>query len=172
MKMNKTVGLMAVAGCFVLSGCTSVYVPKDSAYSTDKIPMYTCSSQVTLINGQPSHEEILFAENMGHDFLADLNEWTDVAIEIAERELNERGASRASKTGASLTLKVVKASTTTGGWGFRGHVTLEATMGSGLKREYEGSAPAGNLYNATSGALAHAVTRMLSDQDMIVYLTQ
>lgn len=167
---KKGMGLMGVA--LMISGCTHVYSPRESKYKTDTIPMYTVVSKVTLLNNQPDTTEVLYAENMGHDFLANLNEWTDKAIGITERELNERGALNAARNDKKLWLKVNSVSVSTGVWGFRGTLILEACTGDGVAKLFTGDAPSANLYNASSGSLSAAVGAMLSDPDFVAYLTQ
>lgn len=163
-------GFMVLGAVLFLAGCAHTYVPKESEYSTDEIPMYKVGSKVELKNGQPYKEEIIYAENMGHDFFANLNTWTDKAIGIADRELTERGSKTAPKPGHTLTLKVSSADVSTGTWGFRGRVRLDAATGSGFAKSFYGEAPSVNIYNASSGALAAAVTSMLSDPRIISYL--
>ena len=161
-----------ICGVLFLSGCSHTYVPRKSSYSTDKIPNYKVCSLVEFKNGQPNEEEILYAENMGHDFFANLHDWTDIAIAITERELAERRSKTAGESGHTLTLRVSSVKVTTGGWGFRGKVTLDAATETGLVKSFKGEAPAANLYNASSGALAAAVTQMLSDPAIIQYLSK
>lgn len=153
-------------------GCTHVYSPRESNYKTENIPMFTASSKVALLNNQPDTTEVLYAENMGHDFMANLNEWTEKAIGITERELKERGAESAARNDKKLWLKVNSVSVTTGGWGFRGILILEACTGDGVAKQFKGEAPAANLYNASSGCLSAAVGVMLSDPAFVAYLSQ
>lgn len=161
------IGMMLVS-----VGCTHVYTPKESEYKTESIPMYTVASKVALLNNQPDTKEVLYAENMGHDFMANLNEWTEKAIGITERELEERGAQSAARNDKKLWLKVNSVTVTTGGWGFRGTLVLEACTGDGVAKLFTGEAPSANLYNASSGSLSAAVGVMLSDPDFIAYLSQ
>ena len=165
-------GFMVLGALLFSAGCAHTYVPKESEYKTDTIPVYKVGSLVEFKNGQPNTEKILYAENMGHDFFANLHDWTDKAIAITDRELAERGSKTAKKSGHTLTLRVSTVEVTTGGWGFRGKLTLDAVTGSGLAKSFKGEAPAANLYNASSGALAAAVTTMLSDPQIIQYLSQ
>lgn len=164
-------GSMLLGAVLLSAGCTHTYVPKESEYSTDEIPNYTVGSLVEFKNGQSNTEEVLYAENMGHDFFANLHDWTETAIGIADRELAERGSKTARKSGHSLTLTVSKVKVTGGAWGFRGKVTLDVATGGGLVKSFEGEAPAANLYVASSGALAAAVTQVLSDPEIIKYLS-
>jgi hypothetical protein len=154
-----------------LSGCTMTYVPRASTYDCDRIPTYVCGSRVELQNAQADPYEVYFFENMGVEYLADLYKWTDVAIAVAERELDKRGLQATSKDGNSLKLKVSKAYATRGSWGFRGHAVLEVTTGYGRTKIFRASAPSSHsMQNAASGALSSAVARMLSDSEIIYYL--
>ena len=169
----RLLGGSVVLGALLFSaGCAHTYVPKESKYKTDTIPMYKVGSLVEFKNGQPNTEEILYAENMGHDFFADLHDWTDKAIAIADRELTERGSKTAGKPGHTLTLRVSWVEVSTGTWGFRGMLTLDAATGTGFAKSFHGEAPSANIYNASSGALGAAVTKMLSDPQIIQYLSQ
>ncbi|MDF7823390.1 hypothetical protein P4B35_05155 [Pontiellaceae bacterium B12227] len=169
--MSKVIGVVVLGAVVLSTGCTHVYVPKESEYKTDVIPVYTVASKVTLVNGQTDDTEIEYAHNMGHTFVADKKDWTEQAIGIAERELNERGAGSAARNDKKLTLRVSDVQVSTGVWGFRGTLTLDVATGDGVAKTFKGEAPAANLYNASSGCLSAAVAAMLSDQTIMYYLT-
>lgn len=169
----RIMAFFVTAGIVLFSaGCTHVIAPKDSRFATHQIPRYTVGSHVEYKNGQPSTEKVLFAENMGHQFYADLHEWTDAAMAMAERELTDRGSKAAKKPGHILTLAVTALQVTSGGWGFRGKVTLDVTTGNGTTQTFRGEAPGANLHNVASGALSSTVAKMLSDPGIIAYLSQ
>jgi hypothetical protein len=165
-------GFVALGAVLFSVGCSSVYVPKESEFATDQIPQYIVGSQVEFKNGQTSKENVLFATNMGHEFYADLHEWTNKAIAIADRELTKRGSKMTEKPGHVLTLSVMAVQVTSGGWGFRGKVTLDAATGNGITKSFQGEAPGANLHNVASGALSSTVTKMLSDPEIVKYLSQ
>ena len=163
--------VIALVSIVLTSGCTHMYTPKTSKFDMDKIPQFTTRKSVALINGQSDKQQVLFARNAGHKFNANFNEWTDVAIKITARELAKRGGI-VGDTGKSMTLSVQSAKVTTGGWGFRGYSELHVKTGSGYEQTYKAEAPSSILYNAADGALARAVVSMLSDKNIVDYLSE
>ena len=169
--IRTAVGFVVLGAVVLSSGCTHVYVPKESNYKSETIPTYTVKSKVTLVNGQQDTTQVQYATNMGHKFMANRNDWTEKAMGIAERELNKRGASTAVRSDKKLTLRVSDIVVTHGAWGFRGKLTLDVVTGDGVAKSFKGEAPSANLYKASSGCLATAVNAMLSDQTIMYYLT-
>lgn len=163
--------VIALGSIILTAGCTHMYTPKTSKFDMNKIPQFAAKEPVALVNGQNDKRQVLFARNAGHKFNADFNEWTDVAIEITARELAKRGGV-VGDTGKSMTLSVQSAKVTTGGWGFRGYAELRVITGGGYEQTYKAETPSGNLYNAADGALARAVVSMLSDKNIIDYLSK
>lgn len=167
----KSTYILFLASFLLISACTHMYVPKETKFDMEKIPSYSTQGTVSLINGQSDTQSILFARNMGHKFLGDYNKWTDIAIAITERELAKRDTTVAPDASKTMTLSVMSASVTTGGWGFRGYVDLHLKTGDGYENTYKGETPSALLNNAADGALARAIILMLSDEKVISYLS-
>lgn len=169
---TKAKAIAIAAVMLVMAGCSHTYVPKESKYSSERIPTYKVVAPVSLQNEQPRTEKVLFAANMGHKFYANYHDWTDKAIAIANRELVKRGAKTNGSNAHVLKLKVSSVQVTTGTWGFRGFVTLDAALEDGSAKTLTGEAPGANIYNVASGALSAAITKMLSDPEIIAYLAK
>ena len=163
--------LILVTALFVLNGCTHHHVPEADTYDFDAIPEFTSSNSVSLVNVQSS-DEVLFATNMGHKWYGDLQQWTDVAIEITERELSLRGMKITGNAPRTLEMAITSASTTTGGWGFSSHVTLQVVTGDGYKRIIIGDGPSPMLNRAADAGIMRAVAAMLKDEKILQYLTE
>ncbi|MBU2628783.1 MAG: hypothetical protein KKE61_09205, partial [Proteobacteria bacterium] len=164
--------VMVFTAVLFVSGCTHMHTPKMSRFDMVKIPEFSTQKSVSLINGQSDTEQVLFAQNMGHKFYADLNKWTDIAISITDRELTKRGGKVSNSAEKSMTLAVLSTKVTTGGWGFRGYLHLHVKTGNDYEKTFEVEVPSGYLYNAADGALARAVVFMLSDANIISYLCE
>jgi hypothetical protein len=154
------------------SGCTHIYVPNSTTFDFDAIPEFTSSKSISLTNAAQNSENVLFATNMGHKWYGDMRKWTDVAIAITERELTKRGMNISDSGEKSLNMSIKSARMSTGGWGFRGYVTLAVETGDGQKMRYVGEGPSPTLTRAIDAAIMRAVAQMLKDEKITGYLTQ
>lgn len=119
---------------FTLSGCTHHYTPNASTFKLDSITEFTSKSNISLVNAQSSTEDVLFAENAGHEFYGKFQDWTDTAVEITQRELTKRGMTVVSGAKKSLSMSVEDVKVTVGFWAFRSITTVKVRTGEGYVR--------------------------------------
>ncbi len=81
----------------ILSGCATApdrfYIPKGIPVASGTIlnPTFKVDRFVNLENGQPNTDWIQIGTE-SHEWLANLNRWTDTAVHLAEAELKKRGS--------------------------------------------------------------------------------
>ena len=163
---------LLLAGIILLlfCGCASEYTPKTSV-AFDAIHEFSARGSVNLINGQPSTERDFFFRK----YYANPNEWTNLAIEIASRELTKRGISVRSGVPKSLTLSVESAKTDVGWVKITSDITMIARASNGYTKTYTGedfSIMMGNPRTEMDTALMKVVAAMLDDPQIVAFLTK
>lgn len=170
-KMISRVRLFCIAIClFGVSACATQYTPSPSR-PFDPIEEFSSSNSVSLINGQSSTEK----HSVSPAFYANRHVWTDVAIEIATRELIARGLSVVDGSPKSLTMSVESARTKTGWIQIRSNIVMHVAAGNGYSATYTGlnnSTMAANVKRQLDGAMMRVVVEMLKDPAIVAYLTE
>lgn len=152
-----------------LAGCASSPYTPSADRTFEDIPEFQVLQGVELSNGQPSTDPL----EVGGRMIANLREWTDVAIEIAGRELGHRGA-RIGEPGKSLELAVTGAVHDRGWWTLSTTIDMHVRAGNGFEADYRGVNSAAMTpspgYQA-DGAMMRVVKELLSDPEIVRYLT-
>ena len=172
--------VLLVAIGIAASGCVRSfhYTPKPDR-NFESILEFSSSNAVTLKNVQPSTTETIYAEHNTAIFYANLNAWTDVAIEITRRELEKRGMNVVATPGQATSQKVLKLSVDDADK-IVTFATLESTIklqvetGDGYSAVYVGRNKYGVIcshYNQVDGAMMRSVVLMLRDPRIVAYIT-
>ena len=165
--MRKTIGAFTVL--FILSGCTTYHhVPNPQTFELDAIPEFSTSKSISLVNAQESSATFEIRSR----FTANLQEWTQAAIAITQKALEERGATIVENSAAQLDLSIASANSTRGAFGGRVYVYLKVKTGSGYKRTYEGTAGGQMIHRMTDGAIMRSVAAMFRDEKIVEYLSE
>uniref|UniRef100_UPI004048AA44 hypothetical protein n=1 Tax=Aliarcobacter sp. TaxID=2321116 RepID=UPI004048AA44 len=159
-----------------LSGCTRIlkYTPNDSTFKMDPIQEFSSNNSVSLINGQESTNDVEFASKGIAKFTGNLQEWTNIAIQITKRELSKRNMIvTVEDPSKKLKLSIETVKGTFGAWVVRTEIRLTVETGDGYKNSYIGDnrSPA-SLNRASDGAVMRAVASMLNDPNIISYLKE
>ena len=153
------------------SGCAATYHQPSAALQIGKTTEYSSMSPVTLINGQPSTEKVLFFKK-GY---ANLNAWTDVACAIIERELTNHNLKVIKGASKTITLSIESVKTDVGMWVARSRVSMSAKTSDGYSATYVGNDASGGGYadppRQMDTALVRAIGELLNDPKMIKFLT-
>lgn len=166
--MKKKLALVALLLC--LGACATAYTPSPDREFEAIAQEFTSSHRVTLRNAQPKSEP----ETSG-PWKIDYRAWTDVAIQITERELTKRGMKVVPDADKTLDLAVQFATTESGWVKITSTITMTAKTGSGYSSTYTGvnsSAMAANTKRQIDGALMRVVVQLLSDPRIVEYLTK
>ncbi len=161
---------LVVASALSLAACATAYTPSPDRPFEAIAQEFTSNQQVTLRNAQPKTEP----ETSG-PWSIDYHAWTDVAIQIAERELTKRGMTIVPNAKKTIDLAVQFATTETGWVKITSTVTMTATTGGGHTATYTGvnsAAMAANTKRQIDGAMMRVVVQMLSDPLVVEYLTR
>jgi len=170
--------LFGVACLFLASGCVHnnhYYVPKPSANIDDRVRKFSASGSVTLLNGQPSEEQQLIMESGAHSYYDNPKAWTDVAIQVAERELTKRGLHVVSNSGKRVTMAVESVHTDLGTWVVTTKVVMKVQTSDGFSKTYTGKNIAGGMTDLNhhyNEALGYAVAEMLDDERFIAFVSK
>jgi hypothetical protein len=166
---NSILGLLLL-GALNLASCTTPYTP-----GTDRpfepITEFTAQGAVALVNAQPVTEESKFGGGMS----ANYNAWTDVAIQIASRELSARGLTITPDAGRTLSLSVNEARYRTGWVKISTEIDMVVVTGDGYTGNYtsrNSSTMVAAPRRQVDGAMMRVVVAMLKDPEIIRYLTE
>ncbi len=167
--MYKLVTIVVLVCSSLITGCASLYTPSPDR-PFEPIDEFTSSQSLTILNTQESTEE----HKIGGRMLADYRAWTDVAIEIAERELKLRGMQFDPQAVRSLNLRITEARFETGWVTVSTEIDMDVVTGDGYTAKYtsrNSSAMIANPPRQVDGAMMRVVKKMLSDPKIVSYLT-
>jgi hypothetical protein len=152
------------------SGCATYYQPSAELQIINTAE-FSSTNSLTLINGQPSTEQVLFYSR-GY---ANLNAWTDVACAIIQRELTSHDLKVVKGASKTITLSIKSAKTEVGMHVARSHISMSAKTSDGYSATYVGRDMSAGGYANPSGqmdtALVRAIGELLNDPQMIKFLT-
>lgn len=171
-KMTFSRRLVAVVILSLLSGCTAaeIYTPRPSR-PFERITEFSSTNSISLQNGQPSTEPV----KVQGPIYANLNAWTDVAIEIASRELKKRGLTIVSGAPKTITMSVESANTEAPFFKVETDITMEVRTSDGYSATYIGrnsSAMVAAIHRQIDGAMMRAVHEMLMDPRIVAFLAK
>lgn len=152
----------------LLTGCATAYTPSPDR-TFEAIPEFTCRQAVALVNAQPDAQAV----SIGGGMLADYRAWTEVAIAIAARELQKRGATVDAKAPTTLQLAVTRADYDVGWVTLTAEVDLRVELPGGYSRTYTGknaAAMAASPRHLIDGAMMRAVVELLKDPRIVAYV--
>jgi hypothetical protein len=158
-----------LVGLSLATACASPYTPSPDR-PFEAITEFRSSAHVALVNAQPDDEP-----HKTNRILANYKEWTDVAIQIAERELVERGVTIDPAATRVLRLAITDAETTVGFVKIRTEIRMDVETGAGQRSTYTGinsSAMAANIPRQIDGAMMRVVVEMLKDPRIVDYLKE
>lgn len=162
--------IIAVILVLALSGCaSSPYTPSPDR-PFEPIPEFTSQQSLLIVNAQDDATEIEVGP-----FLANRRAWTDVAIQIAERELKKRGVRFTPGAPRSLRLSVTDVRFNVGWVRIETQIDMRAVTGDGYIGRYtsrNSSVMAAIPKRQMDGAMMRAVVEMLKDPKIVSYLTQ
>jgi hypothetical protein len=146
-------------------------VPREYPINPVMVPELSVSQPVSLINGQSDNKEILIGKYMGHKYMGNFTEWTDVAVSLLQTELQKRDINVTEDAPKLLKLSITQAEIIPGMWAIRCILNLKVETGDGYTVDLEGNnASPATLYRAIDGAVTRAVTALLNDDNILDYL--
>lgn len=149
------------------------YTPSPNTNLMDPIIEFSSNGEIALVNNQPIADEIVYCSKL--DMYANYNKWTDVAIQIIDREITKRGMKVATSAPKSMKIAVKYAKTDVGFSQVETHIFMAVETDSGYKKEYVGrnkSFMGAVVTRQTDGALMRAAAKMLNDSEIVKYLKQ
>ena len=165
--------LVTLSALLIFTGCSTIYyVPDPTTFKFDETPDFSSSQNISLVNIQESSENLLLFNNHGHKFYGNLQQWTDVAIAITNRELSKRGMSVAENSSKTLEMSIISVRPRKASWHFRTNVELKVVAGNGYTSNYISEGPSPLLNRSFDAAVIRSVAAMLKDDNIIKYLTQ
>jgi hypothetical protein len=158
----------------VVSACTRIYKP-DVYPKFEAIQEFSSTASITLQNGQPSTDPVVYASQGLNTWKANFHEWTDVAIALANRELTKRGAHVVNDAEKSLSLSVESATVEIGFVVSTSLVVMRAKTSEGYSAVYTGKNKSGRpvgVFYLGEGALMRAVVEMFKDPKIVTFVSQ
>lgn len=173
---RRTAGMSAgLILLFALSGCGRLEV--ESSPDTFPVPDSAASDlrgdgQAVALANFYTGPTVVSVSETGSGVDADLHQYTQSAITLLERALKKRGIYVGTSGRKAVTLKVSNVSFSYG-WtiGYRLNLSAEFKDGGRTVVPAQNNSPA-TAYRAIDGALMHAVTNLLLDQEFQKYINE
>lgn len=159
-----------------LTGCVNHqnFTPRPDTHAFGPVEKeFSLSSPVELVNAQHDDGDKIFLRSGLARFHANYAEWTEVAIQILERELVKREGSLADGAKKKIMVSVVYAASEVGFVKTETRVGMKAVLSNGYEKTYQGTN--NNVMGAVNlrqvdGALMRAVAEMLNDPEVVDFL--
>ncbi len=173
------ISILVIASFFL--GCTRNYIVKPLPFEPELTPKAVhLRGPVSLINAQTPGTKNVFLSSPAIDWVGDLSDWTEQAIELLRYELQKRNVTVAPDAAKKLHLSVVGGTLRSEVMvGVRCIIKLKVTAGNGYSKEFEGNnihraSPFGEMarFYAGANALTEAVIALLNDDAIIQYLQE
>ena len=159
-------------------GCTYNYRPYSLPMKPGMVPDFTASKVVVaIVNAQTSDELIKLRSYWGSSVVANLKEWTGIAVDLLRTELSKRGISVAEDAKKELKLTITQAKSFRKTYTYT-TLTLKVELGNGYIAKFQGEnySQSPLLHDAmgrsSGGAITRAVAAMLNDRKIISYLKE
>ena len=155
------------------AGCATTYEPDPSTYELEAIPEFRGSVGVGLSNLTTS-SEVFLSSNGFERWYGDPRGFADAAIALIGRELESRGFRIEANAERTLDIAVttLQGETSAGGFAFRVGLELRVRTRDGGERTFAGSNRSTYFARAADGAVMRAATALLSDPEVVAYLTR
>ena len=153
------------------AGCTHRISVEQYPMKEGMVTAFLGEGPVNVINAQDSTDEELIGQLGFHKYLANLHEWTDVAIKVLETELHDRNIVTNTEAEKTLKLAIIDANFYQGFASIRCKLDLRVETGEGDTMEFTGDNNSPwTLYRACGGAVVRAVAAMLNHPNILYYL--
>lgn len=154
----------------LLMSCSRHLRPEMQRVNEQRVPEFSLNQEITIINMQPSTEEISIVAGM-NTYKVNLKELTDEAVKLLNLELQKRGASLSPDAEKVIKLSVTEAKFIPGGFRLGYDVNLHAETGDGYGANYYvENRSGGGVARASGGAITLAITELFNDEKIIGYL--
>ena len=159
--------LIGFPGC----GGTVSFVVKQYPMKEGMVPNFAGLQPVNVINAQDATDEILIGEDIrGVKYLANLQKWTDIAINILKTELHKRNIVTTTEAEKKIKLAITMAKFDVR-WAVKCTVDLKVETGDGYSMVFTRENRSASSYQKTCGrAVLWAVAAMLNDDTILAYL--
>ena len=156
---------------FVLSvyGCTYYITPTEVPMQHGMVVhRYESVDPIAITNNQRNTDYIVIMK--GKMLYANLNEWTELAIEILKSEFLENNIYVSYDSTKKLFLSVLNAQVMQEIVVVRANLELEVVTGGGHKKTYRITNTGVDIRKACGGAITKAVAAMLNDEIILSYI--
>lgn len=159
----------------LFSGCGGTFyvVPSPQDVNPNKVQDIKLNNTINIVNIQQLKTNVPIGVMSFTKHEANLNEWTDKAIQLLKSELQKRGGEVSEDGLKVLSLSVLNAhvETRSFGSGTRCKLTLHVKTGNGYSTDISVVNNAGiGVERPTGGAITLAITELLNDEKILHYL--
>jgi len=159
----------------LFSSCGGTYsvVPAPQDVNPNRVLNIKLNNKIKIVNIQQSKTNVPIGIMSFTNFEANLNEWTDKAVQLLKNELQKRGGEISEDGLKVLSLSVLSAhvETRSSGSGTRCNLTLHVETGDGYSTDISVVNNAGiGVERPTGGAITLSITELLNDEKILHYL--
>ena len=152
-----------------ISGCTFYITPTEIPMKPGMVMQrYESSDPIAITNYQRNTDDIVIMK--GKMLFANLNEWTELAIEILKTDFLDNNIYVSYDSNKRLSLSILNAQVTQEVIVIRANLELKVVTGSGHKKTFRITNTGVDIWRACGGAITRAVAAMLNDEIILSYI--
>ena len=153
------------------AGCTHVVSVEQYPMKEGMVTAFLGDQPVNVINAQNDAGLELIGQMGLNKYVANLQEWTDIAIKVVETELHDRNIVTNTEAEKTFKLAITDVNFYQGAFSIRCKLDLRVETADGDTIEFAGDNNSPwTLYRACGGAVVRAVGAMLNHPNVLHYL--
>jgi len=129
---------------------------------------YESLDPIVITNNQPNTDNVLIMK--GKMVFANLNQWTELTIEILKFEFLDNNIYVSYDSNKRLSLSIINAQVTQEFGVMRANLDLNVVTGGGFKKTYRITNTGLDIWRACGCAITRAVATMLNDDMILSYI--
>jgi len=152
-----------------ISGCTFHITPTEIPMKPGMVMQrYESLDPIAITNNQPNTDNVVIVK--GKMVFANLNQWTELAIEILKTEFLDNNIYVSYDSNKKLFLSIINAQVTQEFGVMRANLELNVVAGGDFKKTYRITNTGLDIWRACGGGITRAVATMLNDDMILSYI--
>jgi hypothetical protein len=165
--------ILILISIFLLQACgTMAYTPTEYTLRKGLIPEMTVNGSASVINAQPSKDEVIVYSYGGSKLASSLNDITALMVKQTDGEISKNFKVSGGATKKTIELKVDSLLSQYVFYSWKSEINFTAKLGDGTVVNKVVNHKSGSLHQDLNGCIAEGVMTLLNDAKVRAYLAK